>query len=63
MKPRTAKDIREIPTDELLKTLNETEETLYKQRFQHSLKQLQNTAYLKTLKKDIARMKTVLGER
>ena len=63
MKPRKAKDLRELPTDELLKTLSESEETLYKQRFQHSLKQLQDTAYLKTLKKDIARMKTVLGER
>jgi len=63
MKPRKAKDLRELPTDELLKTLSESEETLYKQRFQHSLKQLQDTAYLKTLKKDIARMKTVLCER
>jgi large subunit ribosomal protein L29 len=63
MKARKAKDLRDLPTDELLKTLSETEETLYKQRFQHSLKQLQNTAYLKTLKKDIARMKTVLNQR
>ena len=63
MKPRKAKDLRELPTDELLKTLSESEETLYKQRFQHSLKQLQDTAYLKTLKKDIARMKTVLNQK
>ena len=61
MKPRKAKDLRDLPKDELLKTLNEAEETLYKQRFQHSLKQLKNTAYLKTLKKDIARMKTILN--
>ena len=61
MKARKAKDLKELPEEELLKTLNEAEETLAKQRFQHSLKQLQDTAYLKTLKKDIARMKTILN--
>ena len=63
MKPRKPKDLRDLPQDELLKTLTEVEETLHKQRFQHSLKQLKNTAYLKILKKDIARMKTILNQR
>jgi len=62
MKARKAKYLREMPKDELVKTLNETEETLAKQKFQHSLKQLHNTAYIKILKKDIARMKTILHE-
>lgn len=63
MKPRKSKDLRELTDDELKRLLSESEETLAKQRFQHALKQLQDTAYLSILKKDIARMKTILNER
>jgi large subunit ribosomal protein L29 len=63
MKARKASNLRNLSSDELIRTLNESEETLNKQRWQHSLKQLQNKAYLKTLKKDIARMNTILNER
>ena len=63
MKSRKAKDLRELSTDELIKTLNDSEETLAKQRWQNSLKSLHDKAYLKTLKKDIARMNTILNER
>jgi large subunit ribosomal protein L29 len=63
MKPRKTKDLRELPTEELRKVIKDTEDTLLKQKWQHSLKQLQDTAYLKILKKDIARMYTVLNER
>jgi large subunit ribosomal protein L29 len=62
MKARKAKDLRELSKDELLKTLNEAEETLAKQKFQNSLKQLHDTAYLKILRKDIARIKTIVNE-
>ena len=63
MKPRKAKNLRELNTEELVRTLNESKETLLKQKWQHSLKNLQDKAYLKTLKKDIARMNTILNER
>ena len=63
MKARKAKDLRELSTEELTKTLRESEETLVKQKWQHSLKNLHDKAYLKTLKKDIARMNTILNER
>lgn len=63
MKPRKADDLKELTQTELLRLLEESEETLAKQRFQHSLKQLQDTSYLKILKKDIARMKTIITER
>ena len=63
MKPRKAYDLRELTDEELVRLLNESEETLAKQRFQHALKQLQDTSYLKILKKDVARMKTILTER
>jgi len=63
MKPRKAKDLREMPTEELRKVLNDAEETLIQQKWQHSLKKLHDVAYLKILKKDIARMHTVLNQR
>ena len=63
MKSRKAKDLREMNDVELKATLKEAVETLAKQRFQHALKQLQDTAYLRILKKDVARMKTILQER
>ncbi|MEJ5244105.1 MAG: 50S ribosomal protein L29 [Bacteroidota bacterium] len=63
MKPRKAKDLRELTDSELVRLLQESQETLVKQRFQHSLKQLQDTAYLKILRKDIARINTILTER
>lgn len=63
MKPRKASDLRQLTTEELRQLLRETEETLQKMRFQHALKQLENTAALRTLRKDIARIKTILHER
>lgn len=63
MKARKAQDLKELSNQELVATLREAQETLAKQRFQHALKQLQDTAYLSILRKDIARMKTILNER
>jgi len=63
MKARKANDFRNLSLEELNKTLNDAMETLRNQKFQHSLKQLHNTAYLKILKKDIARIKTVINEK
>jgi large subunit ribosomal protein L29 len=63
MKPRKIKDLRELSNDELNLLLLESEETLAKQRFQHALKQLQDTSYLKIIRSDIARIKTLLNER
>ena len=63
MKPRNTKDIRELTAMELQTSLKETQETLSKQRFQHALRLLQDTSYLSILRKDIARLKTVIKER
>jgi len=63
MKPRKAQDLRELTDQELMNLVEETQETLANQRFQNELKQLQDTAYLKILKSDIARMKSILNER
>ncbi len=63
MKPRKASELRQLTTEELRHLLQEMEQTLQKMRFQHALKQLENTAALHTLRKDIARVKTILAER
>ncbi len=56
-------EIREMNNEEIIKRIAEEEVNLVDLRFQHALKNLTNTAKLKLLKKDIARMKTVLKER
>lgn len=63
MKPRKATDLRELTSEELVMSLQEAEGTLAKQNFQHALKQLQDTDYLRILRRDIARIKTILKER
>lgn len=63
MKPRKARYLRELTEEELHRILNESIETLARLRVQHSLSQLQDTASLKILKKDIARIKTIISER
>ena len=63
MKPRKPRDLRELTVEELAGLHTEAIETLSKQRFQHALSQLQDTAYLRTLRHDVARIKTILKER
>lgn len=63
MKARKANSLRELSTDELIALVKESTDTLAQQKFQNHLKQLHDTAYLKILKADIARMKTILNER
>jgi len=63
MKPRKTSDLIELTDDELRRTLEETKETLAKQRFQNALSQLHDTAYLNILRKDIARIQTIINER
>ena len=60
MKPH---EIRELKTNEILKRIQEEESNLVDLRFSHQLKELTNTAKMKIVKKDIARMKTILNER
>jgi len=56
-------EIREMSSEELKKRIVEEENNLVDLRFQHALKQLTNTAKLNLVRKDIAKMKTVLKER
>ena len=56
-------EIREMKTEEIEKRIQQEEVDLVDLRFQHELKNLTNTAKLSLVRKDIARMKTVLKQR
>ena len=58
-----AKDIRERSDDELRKTLGDLEEQLFKLRFQKSTGQIENPIKIHEVRKDIARVLTVINER
>ncbi|MCI6087668.1 MAG: 50S ribosomal protein L29 [Absicoccus sp.] len=58
-----AKEIREKTNEELQAQISTLKDELFNLRFQQATGQLENTARLKTVKKDIARIKTVLTER
>lgn len=57
------KDIRSLTNEELNKKLVETKTELFNLRFQHATGNLANPMLLNSLKKDIAKIKTVLTER
>ena len=58
-----AKDIRERSDDELRKALGDLEEQLFKLRFQKSTGQIENPIKIREVRKDIARVMTVMNER
>ena len=57
-----AKDIRELTAAELYTKLKDLKEELFNLRFQNAINQLDNPMRINAVKKDIARVKTVLRE-
>ncbi len=55
--------LRERSNDELTKTLSDLEEQLFKLRFQKSTGQIENPIKIREVRKDIARVLTVINER
>ena len=58
-----AKEINEKTNEEIVAEINTLKDELFNLRFQQATGQLENPARIKTVKKTIARMKTVLTER
>lgn len=56
-------DVRNIPNQELEKRIKEEEENLVHLRFQKATSQLESPIRVRIVRRDIARMKTVLRER
>ena len=58
-----AAELRELPDEELYVRIDSAKEELFNLRFQVATGQLDNTARLKDLRHDVARVMTVLRER
>ena len=59
----TARELRDMDDDELERRLAESKEEIFNLRFQHVTGQLDNYARLGQVRKDIARMNTILRDR
>lgn len=57
-----ASEIRELTGAELNEKLTDLKAELFNLRFQHAINQLENPMRMKEVKKDIARIKTVLRQ-
>jgi large subunit ribosomal protein L29 len=58
-----AAEARELDVEELERRVAETRRELFNLRFQHATGQLENTGQLKEVRKNIARLLTVLNQK
>ena len=58
-----ASEIKELSELELEQKLNDLKAELFNLRFQHAINQLENPMRLGHVKKDIARVKTIIRQR
>ena len=58
-----AKEFREMSSDELNAKLKELKNELFNLRFQHAINQLDNPHKIQEVKRDIARVMTILNEK
>lgn len=54
--------IRELSPEDRIAKLNDLKEEHFNLRFQHGIGQLENTAILSKVKRDIAKIKTIINE-
>ena len=58
-----AKELREMTDVELNKQLKDLKAELFNLRFQHAINQLDNPVRIDDVKKDIARVKTIMAQK
>jgi len=58
-----AAELRTLPDDELVARMESAKEELFNLRFQLATGQLDNTALIKQLRREVARVSTVMRER
>ena len=56
-------EVRELDVEELQQRVAQTRRELFNMRFQHATGQLENTGQLKEVRKNIARLLTVLNQK
>ena len=59
----TAKELKNLSVEELTRKLDELKKDLFMLRMQHATNQLDNPMRLNAVKKDIARIKTIIREK
>lgn len=57
------KELRKLSTEDLTKKIKDTKEELFTKRMQQANGTLEKPVELRTLRRDVARMKTILKER
>ena len=63
MKAKEIKEIRELSVEKLEEKLQELKKDLFMLRMQHATNQLDNPMQIANVKKDIARIKTIIREK
>ena len=63
MKANQIKEVRSLSVEDLQKKLNDLKKDLFMLRMQHATNQLENPMQLAAVKKDIARIKTIIREK
>lgn len=58
-----ANEIRKMTTEEIVKKIEESKEELFNLRFKQATGSLEKPTRLHELRKDVARLKTILNER
>ncbi len=58
-----AKEMRDLSDEDLSQTLQENLEELYNLRFQKASERIENPGRMKEIKRNVARIKTVVRER
>ncbi len=59
----TAEEIRELTDEEIRDKVSEVREELFRLRFRSATQQLENPMLIRALRRDVARMNTILRER
>lgn len=59
----TGAEIRELTPEEMEDRIEQLQEELFRLRFRAATSELENPILLRTLRRDVARLKTVLRER
>ena len=63
MKAKQIKDVRGLSVEKLEEKLQELKKDLFMLRMQHATNQLDNPMQIAAVKKDIARIKTIIREK
>lgn len=63
MRPVKAREVMDMSDDDLRKALNDSKDELFRLKFQLATGQLDNPMRIKDVKRDIARVQTIMRQR